>query len=156
MNDYFRDLANRQNRSITTAQVHLYENARRYNMDELKDSIDKIKTYQVDLEGNPRFTLVNKEVKEKETTVIEVAKNEFDTRLLSLDVESNMRLSYHSGLLDELIESFSKLYDWMDSGSRIIKFTSDGHYVVIEPEEIKTTIEFISKLNRLPKEDKRE
>lgn len=126
--------------------------------------ISKSNTHQVDLNSNPLYVVEkrNKNYMDLRDEIREDIRNELimelneqktindKSHLISIDMESNARMICYSGLLEDLVESFTKIYDWLDSGAKVIKFSSDSKYITIEPDEVKAAIKFIEKLNKFP------
>jgi len=159
---YIKDLVTRQNKSLTEAQKDSIMNTRRYSMNEINDATKKLsdKTYQIDLDNNPMYSFINpkKKLDEKEIPkvekTIEITEAIIVSKLINLDVESNLKFTIVDGFLRELVDSLEKLHNHIENKAQILRFTVDGKYVTICPDEIKTTIEFLDKLDRLPNDSK--
>jgi len=160
--NYVRDLIGRQNRSLTEAQKDSIINVRRYSMNEINDTAKKLgnKTYQIDLDNNPMYSFINPKKKYEEKEIpkvektIEITEAIIVSKLINLDVESNLKFTIVDGFLRELVDSLEKLYKHIENKAQILRFTVDGKYVTICPDEVKTTIEFLDKLDRLPNDIK--
>lgn len=158
---YLRDLSVRQNREITSAQLHSYENTKRYSCKEIQVCTEILKgrslmsAIQKDLTGNStgvdlsrgirdetsEIEVLKRKIKELEEELknkrkeIEKAKPEnyfvYKNKLIVMNDTGNLMLKYKEDLFIELIKEFTLMYEWLDRKSAYLKFSTDTEENVV-------------------------
>lgn len=174
-NVYLRDLVSRQNRDVTTAEFHLYLNAKRYTDKEIErctkimssnKQIDLFNKEVKDTDGKRHKTTedLERELTEKEEEIIKLKKRFsdnvtelkpenffiYESRIIFLDDGgNNLILKCKEDLLEELVVEFRKLCKWLDSRASYLRFSDENNDIMIDKYEVEVTVSFLDKLNKI-------